>query len=128
MFRMVASSMVCPNTQSAPVRIDEVEYRLRDLAELDVASSQLVGNIHRHIARPAFGGVEGDDANGMPVLAVDQLADQRIPISAFRVGFSPGAPDTAEVIQHQVSVLIGLLGHDGWRGTHDQTPRPTPST
>jgi len=117
-----------PGDESTPVRIHEVEDRLRYLAELDVASSQLVGNVHRHIAGPAFGGVEGDDADGLTVLAVDQLADQRIPVSSFRVGLSPGAPDAAEIIQHKVSVLIGPMGHNGWRGTHDQTPRPAPST
>jgi len=75
--------------------------------------------MHRHIAGPAFGGVEGDDADGIPKQAVDQLADQRIPVRSFHVGLSPGAPDAAEVIQHKVSVLIGPMGHDGWRDTND---------
>jgi hypothetical protein len=52
-------------------------------------------------------------------LDVQQIADQRRAISAFEVGLAPSAT-TPEVIEHEVSVSLGIVGHNGW-GTHDKT-------
>ena len=53
-------------------------------------------------------------------LDVQQIADQRRAISAFGVGLAPSATaSTPEVVQHEVSVSLGIVGHDGW-GTHDK--------
>jgi hypothetical protein len=41
----------------------KVEDRVRHLAELNVASAQLIGDIFGHITGPAFGGVERHDAD-----------------------------------------------------------------
>jgi hypothetical protein len=54
-------------------------------------------------------------------LDVQQIADQRRAISAFSVGLAPSATEsTPEVVQHEVSVSLGIVGHNGW-GTHDKT-------
>jgi hypothetical protein len=54
-------------------------------------------------------------------LDVQQIADQRRAISAFGVGLAPSATDsTPDVVQHEVSVSLGIVGHGGW-GTHDKT-------
>jgi hypothetical protein len=54
-------------------------------------------------------------------LPVQQIADQRRTISAFSVGLVPSATEsTPEVVQHEVSVSLGIVGHNGW-GTHDNT-------
>jgi hypothetical protein len=54
-------------------------------------------------------------------LDVQQIADQRRAISAFGVSLAPSATEsTPEVVQHKVSVSLGIVGHDGW-GTHDKT-------
>jgi hypothetical protein len=57
--------------------LQEVLHRGWHFVELRKASAQLVGDILGHVARPALGGVEGDDANWMPVLIPHQVADQR---------------------------------------------------
>jgi len=58
-------------------------------------------------------------------LDVQQIADQRRAISAFGVGLAPSATEsTPEVVQHEVSVSLGIVGPNGW-GTPDKTlPRP----
>jgi hypothetical protein len=54
-------------------------------------------------------------------LDVQQIADQRRAISAFGVGLAPSATEsTPEVVQHEVGVSLGIVGHNGW-GTHDET-------
>jgi len=54
-------------------------------------------------------------------LAVQQIADQRRAISAFGVSLAPSATEsTPDVVQHEVSVSLGIVGHDGW-GTHDKS-------
>ena len=52
-------------------------------------------------------------------LDVQQIADQRRAISAFGVGLAPSATElTAEVVQHEVSVSLGIVGTmDGVRMT-----------
>lgn len=56
--------------RSASVSVQEFEYRVRHLAELHVASAQLVGDVHGHVAGPALGGVEGNDADRIPILTI----------------------------------------------------------
>lgn len=55
----------------------KVKYRLGHFAELGV-KSQLVSDVQSHVARLALGGVEGHNTRWMRVLAVDQIADQRL--------------------------------------------------
>jgi hypothetical protein len=49
-------------------RIQEAEQRGRYLVILNEASAHLVGDVYSGITRPAFGGVEGDDAHRVFVL------------------------------------------------------------
>jgi hypothetical protein len=56
--------------RSASVGVQKVEYRVRYLAELNVASAQLVGDVHGHVTGPALEGVEGNNADRMPILAL----------------------------------------------------------
>jgi hypothetical protein len=54
-------------------------------------------------------------------LDVQHIADQRRAISAFGVGLAPSATEsTPDVVQHAVSVSLGIVGHNG-RGTLDKT-------
>jgi hypothetical protein len=49
------------------------------------------------------------------LLDCQQIADQRRAISAFGVGLTPSATEsTPEVVQHEVSVSLGIVGHNGW--------------
>ena len=43
---------------------------IRHLAELDIASAQLVCDVHSHVTAPAFTAVERDDADRLVVLPV----------------------------------------------------------
>jgi hypothetical protein len=54
-------------------------------------------------------------------LDVQQIANQRRAISAFGVGLSPSATvSIPEVVQHKVSVSLGIVEHNG-PGTHEGT-------
>ena len=87
-----------------PVGLHERESRLQHLAELSIVSAQLIRDIQRHIAAPAFSGIKSDDADGVVVIARHQIADKRVAVSLMLIGFSPStAEPAAEVIQHEVS-------------------------
>jgi hypothetical protein len=47
--------------------LDERLHRPRYIAILDQAPAQLVGDVLGDLARPALGGIEGDDAYRMPI-------------------------------------------------------------
>jgi len=47
--------------------------------------------------------------------SVQQIADQRRAISAFGVSLAPSATEsTAEVVQYEIGVSLGIVGHNGW--------------
>ena len=50
-----------------------------------------MGDIFGNVFRPAFGGVEGDDADRIAVLAGQQVLDDRFEIGRLVIGFAPGA-------------------------------------
>jgi hypothetical protein len=102
---IVAAVCIAILSDSTPVRLDELENRLRNLVELCAASAQFVGNVHGCISGPSFSGIEGNDANRFFVLARQQVEDQRLAISGISLCFAPGVPDTAaKVIQHEVPI------------------------
>jgi len=110
------------NNLSAPVGLQEVEDSFRYVVALENTQSQLVGDIDRHITRPALSGIEGDDANRLVVLAREQVVDQGIPISGVFVSLAPGsrAKCRAKIIQHEIGVLLWPMGRDGWPGTQNE--------
>jgi hypothetical protein len=55
------------------------------------SAAQLVGNIHGYVTGPAFGGIEGDDADRIFILPVEQVSDQRRAISSRFVGLRCGS-------------------------------------
>jgi hypothetical protein len=96
-----------------------VEQGRRGRAEAVRAVVAAGASIAAHV-RSALFSVLSD--NGTPSsLDVQQIADQRRASSAFGVGLAPSATEsTPEVVQHEVSVSRGIVGHNGW-GTHDKT-------
>jgi hypothetical protein len=50
-------------------RLQEREHRFRHLIELNITSAYFVGDVAGHVTRPAFSGVEGNDADRIAVLA-----------------------------------------------------------
>lgn len=48
-------------------------------------------DFQRHIARPTFGGIEGDDTDRIIILALHQITDDGFPISGFLISLPIGA-------------------------------------
>jgi hypothetical protein len=109
----------CPDS-STLVDLQKLDSRLRYLAEFNNAAAQFVGNVDGYISAPSFSDIEGDDADRVVELALHQIADKRLAISGILVSLAPRSAEAAKIIQHEVSVLIRLMGRDRWRGTHDE--------
>jgi hypothetical protein len=61
------------------------------------------------------------DIDAPSSLDPQQIADQRRAICVFGVGLAPSGTDSIlEVVKHEVSVSLGIVGHNGW-ATHDKT-------
>jgi hypothetical protein len=102
------------------IGFDESKKRSRDFIVLNVTSPHLVGHVGGHIPAPAFNGIEGDDANRLAVLAREQIADQGLAIGRIRIGLAPSSPiPRAEIVENDVGVLLGPVGRNRWRGTHN---------
>ena len=56
---------------------DEVHDRQGDLAAIGACLRERSSGVVGHVAGPALGGVESDDADWRRILALDQVADQR---------------------------------------------------
>jgi hypothetical protein len=54
-------------------RLNELENRRRYVIILNVTASQLVSDVHGHITRAAFGGVEGHYADRAFILSAEQV-------------------------------------------------------
>jgi hypothetical protein len=71
-----------------------------EIVVLGITAPQLIGDIHRYVSGPAFGGVEGDYTNRTFVLTVEQVSDQRCPPGSRFVGFTPGPSEMAKIDQN----------------------------
>jgi hypothetical protein len=58
------------------------------------------------------GGIKGDDADGIVILAREQVADQRRTVSTILVSPAPTPPDPAKVIEHEINILIRPVVRD----------------
>jgi hypothetical protein len=74
----------------------------------DKSAAQLVGNIHGYVTGPAFGGIEGDDADRIFILPVEQVSDQRRAISSRFIGLTPCPTERAKIVQHYVNSLAPI--------------------
>jgi hypothetical protein len=95
------------------VVVDEVLKEEGNVTCLEIAAlAQFVGDIGRDVLRPFFGGIEGDDADGVLVLALEHIEDHGFKVGIFDVGFPPGAAAAAKVVSDKLDVLIVLIRHD----------------
>jgi hypothetical protein len=70
---------------SALVPLDELFQRGRQIARLvRTALAQRLGEVFGNIPRPALGSIETNDANGVAVLAVQQILYDGFEIGIFR--------------------------------------------
>jgi hypothetical protein len=68
---------------------DEIRDGRGRLAAIGARLGQLGGDILAHVPRPAFSGIESDDADRRRILALEQVADQRGAVCVGRVGLGP---------------------------------------
>jgi hypothetical protein len=98
--------------------LHEILYRRWHVLQLQIESSaKLLGNIGRHVTRPAFPRVEAKDADRVIVLSVQQVLDYRFQIGALIVGFPPDAAEPAEIVDHEIDILTVAVWHDRRRPT-----------
>jgi hypothetical protein len=84
---------------------DEVSDRRGDLAAMGACSRERSRDVAGHVAGPALGGVESDDADWRPILVLEQEAGQRSAVGIGPVGLAPGtAEPVAEVIEHEMDI------------------------
>jgi len=108
------------------VAVDEPFRVLREvLVGIESALYYLVGDVLRHIARPALGGVEGDDAESVAVLPGDEVADDRLAVSLGDVCLNLGFAQLAEVVDDQVDRDVLLIIENGVHQTQLTRPPPT---
>jgi hypothetical protein len=70
------------------------------------ALPQFARNVFRNVPCPSLGGVETDHPDRVSELALQQVGDDGFEIGVFDIGFAPGGPEPAKVIQHQICILI----------------------
>ena len=70
---------------------DEIRDHSGDLSHLQIAATaQFAGDVLGNIFRPALGGIEGDDADRVTILAGQQVLNYRFEVGGFVIGFAPG--------------------------------------
>jgi hypothetical protein len=71
-----------------------------------------MGDVFGDNFRPAFDGVEGDDADRVLVLAGQQVLNDGLEISSLAIGLAPGAAAFPEIVGHQKDRLVVAVGYD----------------
>jgi len=96
------------------VVLDEIMNAGRHVPHLQIAAAaQLLGDIFGGVLRPAFDGVEGDNPDGVFVLAREQIEDHGFQIGALDAGFPIDAPVAPEIVDDKVDILLVALGTIG---------------
>src|SRR5882762_674141 len=81
------------------IAVDEVLQEERNVTLLQVAAlPQHLGDIGGYVLRPVFGGVEGDDADRVLILPLQQVEDDGFEIGPFEVSFRPDTAGAAQII------------------------------
>jgi hypothetical protein len=85
-----------PEGQLTPIAVlvpfDKIRDRGGEFAHLQIAATaQFAGDIFGNVFRPALGGIEGDDADRVAVLAGQQVSNDGFEVGGFVIGFAPGA-------------------------------------
>ena len=60
------------------------------------------GDVIRNVFRPALGGVEGDDAERLLILPLQQIHDDGFEIGVSEISFGPDPAEPAEVVGYDV--------------------------
>jgi len=85
----------------------EILQEFRQVEVLIRASlAHLARYVFRNVSRPSVRGVEPNDANGIAVLAFQQIVDDTFELCIFDIGFAPSASNPAEVVEHEINIAI----------------------
>ena len=72
------------------VPFDKIGDRGGQLTRLQIAATvQFAGDVLGNIFRPALGGIEGDDADRVTILAGQQVLNYRFEVGGFVIGLPP---------------------------------------
>jgi hypothetical protein len=86
--------------------LDELMQRIRQFATLfGAVLAQLSRYVLGHVANPTFGDIKANDANRVPVLAFQQIADDSFKIGVFNVCLAPSTTQ-AEVVEDQIGIPV----------------------
>src|SRR5262249_51219212 len=111
--------------RSGAVFCEEVLQGCRYFATVATAPAKFAGYIVGDIARPASRGVERHYPHRIFILTVEQVFNQRLAVSIRFVGLAPDPAENAEMVQYEIDVAVGILGHDRRRRGHHATPTKT---
>ena len=76
----------------ALVPFDKIRDRRGKIPHLQIAATaQFARDVFRNVFRPALGGIEGDDADRVAILAGQQVLNYRFEVGGFVIGFASGA-------------------------------------
>ena len=94
----------------------ELRQEGRPISSVRAPLPQLVRHILGNIARPSLRGVERDNPDAIAVLAINQIANDRLIIGVFFVRLSPNtAKPAAELIEDEINVLVVAWMNRGYR-------------
>jgi hypothetical protein len=98
------------------VAVNKVLKEKWNLAQLQIAThAYFLSNVGRDVLRPLFGCVETDDPDGVLILALGYVHDDRFEVNSYDVGLTVGASKTSEVVDYYVGIPIVVVGDDRGR-------------
>jgi len=113
--------------RSGSVSCEEALQRFRHFAQLQIAPAPQLGrDIGGNVPRPALGAVESEDADRVLVLALEQVGDNGFEIGRLEVGFAPDPAQPAQIVHHQVDIMVIPAGDDR-RGPVGSTQNKPPT-
>jgi len=93
------------------VPLDEILNAGRNVSQLQIAAPpQFPGDVLRHVTRLALELVEAEYPDRVFVLAIEQVENDGLKIGGLEFRFAPDPAEPAEIIHHQVDVMIVTAG------------------
>jgi len=107
-------------TLSLSTLLGELMQRFRQFAVLiSAALAQPSHYLFGNVANPTFREVKANDADRVPVLAFQQIVDDRFKIGVFNVCLTPSSTQ-AEVVEDQIDIPVG--GRTNYSGCATHSP------
>jgi hypothetical protein len=88
----------------------------------------LVGDLYRHVAAPSFSRIERNDAHRAFILPFEDIADHRGAARRIFVRHAPSPAERAEVVQHNIGVVIGYEARHERNSAQIRSPKIAPKS